>query len=91
MQGKIPICVKKSLYLEEGMNGSLLRIKRALYLLSDLAAYLVGEVVSEFGEGFMIEHTPDYSVVECDIAPLEFDNAFVTVTVLRNEEAEIWK
>ena len=58
-------------------------------LLSDLGAYFVVESCAEFWEGFVVEDSPDDSVVECEVSALELGNSVVSPAVLHVEEPEV--
>ena len=53
--------------------------------------YFVGEAIAKLGERFVIQYTPDYTVVECKVPALELADAVVALAVLHIEETEIRK
>lgn len=51
----------------------------------------IGKPVTELGECFMIEDTPDNTVVECEITAFELGNPVIPLSVSHIQKTEIWK
>lgn len=51
----------------------------------------IGKPVTELGECFMIEDTPDNTVVECKITAFELGNPVIPLSVSHIQKAEIRK
>lgn len=49
----------------------------------------IGKPVTELGECFMIEDTPDNTVVECEITAFELGNPVIPLSVSHIQKTEI--
>lgn len=53
--------------------------------------YFVVEAIAKLGERFVIQYTPDYAVIECQVPALELADAVVALPVLHIQKTEIRK